>query len=354
MLQQGDVLDGKYVLRDPLGEGGMGSVFLADQPALERTVAIKVLHPRLAGCRAHAEQMREEAVAASRVRSPHCVAVIDCSTLPDGTPYLVMEYVPGRSLEQLIAEEPLSLARTIDLFDQVLRGLGAAHDAGIVHADVKSDNFLVESSGGRDHVTLIDFGLARLAGSPTCVELEDGAAIVSGTPEYMAPEVVGGAAPTRASDLYGAGAILYELLTGATPFAGGAAVEIMIRHASDDAIPPSLRRPDRCISPALDRVVLRALEKRPRARFPDAATFARALRAAAATTRAWPTTPVHSPVGSTAEAPTRSYTTPFPRRRVARGSDRGADHEAPGMREVTHGGDHTIPAFDRAQHRAHA
>jgi serine/threonine-protein kinase len=207
------------------------------------------------------------------------MSVIDCSVARDGTAYLVMEYVPGRSLERIIAEESIPQPRIIDLVDQILAALGATHESGIVHADVKSDNFLVQSIDGCDHVTMIDFGLARGAGSRPCIHLAYGVAMVSGTPEYMAPEVARGKPPTRASDLYGAGVILYELLTGVTPFSGDTAAAVMIRHAYEVPMPPSWRRPDRQVAPALDRVVLRALDKRPDARFPDAATFARELRA---------------------------------------------------------------------------
>ena len=281
-LKHGDVLDGRYVLGDCIGQGGMGSVFLAAQLALGRTVAIKVLHPEIARSPAHARRIRDEAIVAGQVRSAHCLNVIDCSTLPDGASYLVMEYVPGRSLARLIAEESLPLTRVVELFEQILAALGSIHDAGIVHADVKSDNVLVESLDGRDHVTMIDFGLARFAGSSHSIELDNGVEVVTGTPEYMAPEVVEGEPAVAASDIYGAGVILYELLTGATPFGDSPGDEIMARHANDAVVRPSLRCPDRNIAPALDDVVMRALEKRPEARFSDAAAFARAVRAAVA------------------------------------------------------------------------
>jgi serine/threonine-protein kinase len=251
------------------------------------------------------------------------VAVIDYSVLSDGTPYIVMEHVPGRSLARVIAEQSIPLSRAVDLFEQILGALAAAHDAGIIHADVKSDNFLVERTGGRDHVTMIDFGLARVAGSSVETDLEGGELMVSGTPEYMAPEVVVGDAPVRASDLYGAGVILYELLTGATPFGGGTAREIMLRHARDTVVSPSLRRPDRDIPHALDLVVVHALAKRPEARFPDAAAFARAVRAAVGTPAASSRMPLGRDDRATAEAPTRTCGTPLPRRRIARGSDCG-------------------------------
>ena len=165
-LSPGDVLDGRYVLRAQIGDGGMGHVFLADQPALERTVAIKVLHSELARSAVHVRRFRNEARAACRVRSPRCVAVIDQGTLPDGAPYLVMEHVPGRSLGQLIDEDAIPLARAVDLQCQILSALAAIHDSGVVHADIKSDNVLVETRLGVDRVTLIDFGLAHLESAP--------------------------------------------------------------------------------------------------------------------------------------------------------------------------------------------
>ena len=275
-----DLFDGRYVVHGRIDQGGMGTVFLAEQPLLDRAVAIKVLHAELASQQEYVERMSLEAVAASRVRSPHSVRVFDFSALPDGTPYLVMEHVPGRTLRRLLADDAVSLPRAVDLVEQILTALGAAHDNGVVHGDVKSDNFLVGSAQGRDHVTLIDFGLARIDGTPAEPNTEQGEVMVSGTPAYMAPEVICGEPPTASSDLYGAGVILYELLTGTTPFDGDSAMEIMLKHVQDPVVPPSQRCPERGLPAALDRVVLRALDKRPRMRFPDAATFAHELRAA--------------------------------------------------------------------------
>jgi serine/threonine protein kinase len=318
------MLDGRYLLRDCIAQGGMGRVYLAEQPALERTVAIKLLHPEIAPRPEYARCIREEAIAASRVRNPHCVKVIDCGALPDGTPYLVMEHVPGRSLRDIIADEAIPLPRAVDLLEQILSALRATHDAGIVHADVKSDNFLVETVDGKDHVTMIDFGLARLAGSPFCLDNEHGETMVLGTPEYMAPEVVRGKPPIPASDLYGAGVILYELLTGGMPFTANTAGAIMRQQLQEAVVPPSLRQPDREIPPLLDRVVQRALDKRPEARFPDAATFARALRECMRRSRSPSPWPARREAGATPHAPALDAHAPQPQGRLAQGSDCGA------------------------------
>jgi serine/threonine protein kinase len=326
MVRPGDVVCNRYLLREQIGEGGMGVVYLADEPALARTVAIKILHPRLLSNRDVVAAFREEAVAASRVRHPSCVAIIEHNRLHDGTPVIVMEHVPGRALSRLIAEEPIPLTRAIDLMTQILGALEATHTAGVVHADIKSDNFLVETVDGGDHVTLIDFGLARMDGA---VPFEG---MVSGTPEYLAPELIRGGHPTPASDLYGAGVILYELLTGTTPFSGGSTTEILGRQLADIVVPPSLRCPERELPGAFDHVVMRALDKRPEVRFADAGELQRALRAAL---RSRPTREPHEQHWDRAvplDTPTRNCT-PQPRQRFARGSD------------------HQIGAFERLRRR---
>src|ERR1043166_5374369 len=133
-LRPGDVLDGKYVLHDVIGHGGMGSVFLAEQPELARTVAVKVLHPEYAMSPVHTRRLRNEASAAAWVRSPRCASVIEDGTLPDGAPYLVMEHVPGRSLGQVISDDAMPLARAVDIMTQVLAAIAAGHDSGGIHA----------------------------------------------------------------------------------------------------------------------------------------------------------------------------------------------------------------------------
>ena len=273
--QPGDVLAGKYVLKERIGVGGMGVVFLADHAPTARRVAIKVLHSHLRGNATAARRFRDEALAARRVQHRGAVTVIEYGSPDGGAPFMAMELVHGSSLARMIEENDLPLPRVLGILDQLLDALGAAHACGVVHADVKSDNVMVSAQGGDDVVTLVDFGLAQLDGEM----VEPG--MVAGTPEYLAPELIRGKAPTIASDLYAAGVILYELLTGATPFAVGTTSKILQRHLLEAPVAPSRRRPDRDIPAALDRIVLRALEKAPAARFASAQELRDALAAVA-------------------------------------------------------------------------
>ena len=265
-LLPGTVLAGTYVLRGRLGAGGMGTVYLADQPARGRRVAIKVLHPSLAKRPALVQRFREEASIASRVRHRGSVPILDAGATPNGAPFIVMGLVPGRPLGGVIAGRPFPVRRAVLAFRGILESLDAVHACSVVHGDVKSDNFLIDARPhpGGDALTLIDFGLAHVTGAT----IEPG--LIAGTPEYMAPELACGEPTTVASDLYGAGAILYELLTGTTPFGGGSAGEILRRQVGDVVIPPSLRRRDDAVPAALDRIALRALAKARQDRFDSA------------------------------------------------------------------------------------
>lgn len=309
-----------YVLGELLGRGGMGAVYTARQPSLDRTVAVKLLHPELATDPSIVDRFRTEALAGSRLSHPNVARVLDFGVSAEGTPFLVMEHVAGERLGRILEREgPLPSRRASALVCQLLRALDAAHMAGVVHADVKSDNVLVSTGrDGHDIAILIDFGIARLADRPSPEDAGD-EPVLSGTPEYLAPEVIAGTPPTAASDLYAAGVVLYELLTGETPFHGGSAATIFQRHLDEDAIAPSSRCPDAEISPALDRVVLRALAKDPTMRYASAAQFATALTTAMpASDRTRPLDGLR-PTGFSTEAPTQDWPA-APRRRFAEGT----------------------------------
>ena len=214
----GRVLDDKYRLRGCIGIGGSGAVYKADQITLGRTVAVKILNDDLTRDARLVKRFQDEALAASRLNHPNTVSIIDYGQTSDGLLYLVMEHLRGPTLTHLIAKEhPLPPARVLAIVDQILAGVEEAHLAGVIHADLKSDNIIVEQRRtGQDTVKVVDFGIARLVNSPR--EGEDRS--ISGTPEYMAPELIGGAPPSVATDLYAVGIVAYEMLTGQT-FAPG-------------------------------------------------------------------------------------------------------------------------------------
>jgi serine/threonine-protein kinase len=277
--KEGEIVGGKYLVREYIGEGGMGVVFLADHLSQGRTVALKVLQPALATSDALVRRFQTEAMAAGRVEHAGAVSVIDSGMAGEGAPFIAMEYVPGRSLSALLAEEELPVPRALEIVRQLLCTLAEAHARGVVHGDIKSDNILVEHASDGDTLTLIDFGLAWIEGQRH--DADGGGDLISGTPEYMAPELVRGKLPTAQTDLYGVGVILYKLLTGRTPFEGGSTSLILLRQLEDEAVAPSLRRPDRAIPAELDRIVLRALHKDPAQRFESASDLGRALGAVA-------------------------------------------------------------------------
>ena len=258
----------------------MGVVYAAEDAG--RELAIKVLIPDQASDPRAMRRLRDEGRAAARVKHPNVVAMLEIGT-DRGGPFLVMERVRGISLSQLLEREgPLALGRAISIAIEILAGIEAAHDVGIIHADIKCDNILVdERSNGSDAIKIIDFGLAVREDMRPVIERDaEGCAITSGTPEYMAPEVIRGEGARPASDIYGVGVILYELVTGRPPFEGGTSSSILTRHLEDHVVPPSLRRPDRFIPVALERAILRALEKDATARHASASAFAMALAAA--------------------------------------------------------------------------
>jgi serine/threonine protein kinase len=273
--RRGSVIGRNYVLDDVLGVGGMGIVFSAVQRSLGRPVAIKVPHPDQTGLPGLHARFRREALVAGRLWHRNIISVIDYGD-HDGAPYLVMERVHGLLLGRVIADHgAVEVPVAIDLAAQVLDALAETHAAGFIHADVKPDNILVEERrDGSTVARLFDFGLAcdRWGEHP----LEE---VVYGTPEYMAPEVIRGESPCCGTDLYGAGVLLYELLTGATPFAGAPSSEILNRHLHETPLAPS-RRAGRELPAALDAFVLRLLAKHPEARRGDSLSLSAELRAA--------------------------------------------------------------------------
>ncbi len=273
----GKVLAGNYRVLEAIGAGGMGRVYRAEQVALGKTVAIKAIHPHLAGDEAAVARFYAEARACSRVNHPNAVSVLDFGRTDDGQLYLVMEFLRGRDLAHLVWEHgKLPVARAVDIVCQVLSALAEAHDHQVVHRDVKPENILVETlRTGGDFVKVLDFGLAKvLDAAPSRMTIPG---LVCGTPEFMAPEQCQGDDAEPRSDQYSAAVVLYHCLTGRLPFEGEAPARVLLRQVVDPTPDPRTFVPD--LPGPLVEVMMHALEKRPEARFATALEFAGALRA---------------------------------------------------------------------------
>jgi serine/threonine protein kinase len=264
----------QYQLGELLGRGGMGQVHVARHKS-GKIVAIKRVRNTLREDRLIVDLLGDEARLLAAVSHPNVVRVLESGTDNDGRPFLVMDRAAGTPLHEVIARAgALPRDRLVTIAGQLFAGLAAIHAAGIVHGDLKSHNVLVDDI---DIVTIIDFGLAR-----PIARIDDPDAplgMIAGTPAYMAPELLGGGAATVASDVYAAGAIVYEMLTGSTPFAGTPAA-ILTRQLTEEVEPPSRRAPRRAINTALDSVLLCALDPMASERFTDAHCLAAAFAAA--------------------------------------------------------------------------
>jgi beta-lactam-binding protein with PASTA domain len=300
MIEQGTVIDGRYEVLSRIGTGGMADVYLARDQLLGRQVAVKLLHHRFAEDQEFVERFRREASSAAGLSHPNVVAIFDRGEW-DGTYYIAMEYLPGRSLKAVVREQgPLEPAAAIDIVIQILQAARFAHRRGVIHRDLKPHNVILDEEG-RAKVT--DFGIARAGASDMTLT-----GSIMGTAQYLSPEQAQGHAVSAASDIYAVGIVLYELLTGTVPFDGETAVTIALKQVSAAPLPPSavvshapthppggasIYPPDAAstgapapapaparaaIPPELDAVVLRALAKDPAERFADADEFIAALQ----------------------------------------------------------------------------
>lgn len=268
----GKVLGGRYKVLEKLGSGGMAVVYKARCTWLDRLVTIKVLREELVSDEEFVRRFRREAQAVAKLSHPNIVSVYDVGQ-EDGVPYIVMEYVEGQTLKDLIRREgKLKTEQALEIAVQICTALEHAHENGIIHRDIKPQNILVTSRG---KVKVTDFGIARAASGATVTHTGK----IIGTVHYLSPEQARGEIVGTASDLYSTGAVLYEMLTGRVPFEGESPISIALKHLQEPIVP--LRQLVPTIPPAVEQVVLRAMNKDPRLRFSSAKEMASALQAAA-------------------------------------------------------------------------
>jgi serine/threonine-protein kinase len=277
-----EILDGQFKILQKIGSGGMGSVYKASQPAMNRMVGVKILHPKLNNRKDLTSRFRREARAMSHLSHPNSTKVFLYGELEDGSLYIVMEFLEGKNLNQTVrAEGPFPVARALPILIQVCGALDEAHRMGIIHRDMKPENIFLQQGAVKDYPKVLDFGLAKV----TEREMRPGSLILTqegmvfGTPEFMSPEQAQGAALDPTSDIYSLAVILYEVLTGKLPFDGKGAIDYIQLHVNAKPIPLSSRVPGLTFPPLLDEVMARALEKKPADRFASAADFGAAMKA---------------------------------------------------------------------------
>ncbi|MGA7433984.1 MAG: PASTA domain-containing protein, partial [Solirubrobacterales bacterium] len=265
-LRTGDVIDGRYRIEALIGSGGMADVWLADDQHLPRRVALKVLHDRFARDPEFIERFRREAESAARLQHVNIVSIFDRGQVGD-TYYIAMSYLDGRTLRDLI-NLGLTPQESVAIVRQILEAAGFAHRHGVIHRDLKPLNVIVDATG---LATVTDFGIARAGGVSDLTEQGS----IMGTAHYLSPEQAQGLEVGPESDLYSVGVVLYECLTGQVPYTGDSAVAIAMRQMSETPYPPSAYNDS--VSPALDAVVMKALEREPIARYHSAEAFIEAL-----------------------------------------------------------------------------
>ena len=264
----GQILAGKYRIDERLSEGGMGTVYKGTHVLMDKTVAVKVLRPSLAADEKIVARFSREARAASKISHPHALSVTDFGEDENGTVFLVMEYVDGRTLKDIIRQEgPMPLTRVVEIIKQVGSALDAAHAQGVVHRDLKSDNIMLLNTMNADYAQVLDFGIAKIKERDG--EYDPGLTapdLVIGTPQYMSPEQCSQAPDIDArTDIYSLGVIIYEMLVGHVPFTGVSPTEIMVKQMQQPA--PSILNERSDVPPAVAQVVARALEKLPHDRY---------------------------------------------------------------------------------------
>lgn len=264
----GQTLAGKYRIEERLNEGGMGTVYRGTHVLMDKTVAIKVLRASLAADEKIVARFSREARAASRISHPHALSVTDFGEAEDGVVFLVMEFLSGNTLKEIIRQEgPMPLSRVVEIIRQVGAALAAAHEQGVVHRDLKSENIMLLGTGGPDYAKVLDFGIAKIKEHDG--DYDPGLTapdLVIGTPQYMSPEQCSQSRDIDSrSDIYSLGVIIYEMLVGHVPFTGASPTAIMMKHLQEPA--PSVLVERAVLPAAVGRVISRAMAKLPGNRY---------------------------------------------------------------------------------------
>jgi|GEM_PF-3303315 len=271
----GQVLGGQFRLQQPLGRGGMGQVYLAEQLEVGRPVVIKLLNGQALSGSSGEARFKREAQALAQLNHPNIVQLYAFGRGDDGTPYLAMEYIAGRTLGTIVGEQgPLPEAEVCAILEQLCDALIDAHRQGVVHRDLKPDNVMISTTqAGR--VKILDFGIAKLTRTAAPRITQNGE--ILGTPQYMAPEQLSEHATDERTDIYALGLIGYELLTGDVPFEADTALSLMMKVLNEPILPPRQKAPERGVSPALDTLIARCLEKDAARRYQSAQALRDAL-----------------------------------------------------------------------------
>ncbi len=271
-LAPGTVLLGKYRVEEILGTGGMGRVVRASHQYLAQSVAIKILLPQMAESPSTVARFLREAQATVKLKNEHIARVIDVGTMPDGTPFMIMEYLEGNDLNQILRHHgPQTPSIVVDLMLQACEGIAEAHALGIVHRDVKPSNFFItRRADGSMLLKILDFGISK---TPVNFEELTGTQTVIGTPSYMAPEQMkSGRQADARSDIWSMGVVMYQLLQGRGPFQGESYAELCIKVGSEPPMPLHVPLPT-----GLGEVIFKCLEKDPKLRPQDVGELARSL-----------------------------------------------------------------------------
>lgn len=323
-LSLGAVIASQFKVEKKLGQGGMGTVFLAEQIDMGRKVVVKVLNPELTtGNQVAVERFRREAQAVARLNHPNIVQIFVFGHTDDHQLYIAMEYVDGRDLGHWIEDGAMPQPRALRILDQVCAALIEAHSAGIVHRDLKPENIMLTNRHGNpDYVKVLDFGIAKLHDSGDQPSLTQ-AGTVFGTPRYMAPEQARGQVADARADIYALGLIMHEMLAGHHPFKANTAIEYLLQHVNEPVQLLTESHPELAITPRIDALVMRCLEKEPDDRYQSVAELQRevrlALRDFSEASRGYPS--------SSPEAPAKHRPVPPPRK----ASDMRPTQTAPGV-----------------------